>query len=100
MSVRKVEDLKSSRKVCQHARKKSARFEEYKKSPEWTLLNKDKGMDVHGFKYIFFWEWFHRIVGRSIGVIFFCPMIYFLARGYIQPRLKYTLMSMFFMGGM
>jgi heme a synthase len=77
-----------------------AEFEEYKKSPEWTLLNKDKGMDVHGFKYIFFWEWFHRIVGRSIGVIFFCPMIYFLARGYIQPRLKYTLMSMFVMGGM
>jgi len=77
-----------------------AEFEEYKKSPEWLLLNKDKGMDVHGFKYIFFWEWFHRIVGRSIGVIFGVPLVYFLARGYLQPRLKYTLMSMFVMGGM
>ena len=57
-------------------------------------------MDVTGFKYIFFWEWFHRIVGRSIGVIFFCPMVYFFARGYIQSRLKYTLLSMFGLGGL
>lgn len=75
-------------------------FEEYKKSPEWELVNKAKGMDVNGFKYIFFWEWFHRMVGRSIGVIFFCPMAYFFARGYIMPRLKYTLMSMFALGGL
>ena len=55
-------------------------------------------MDLTGFKYIFFWEWFHRIVGRSIGVIFFGPMVYFLARGYIQPRLKLTLMGLFGLG--
>ena len=57
-------------------------------------------MDVTGFKTIFFWEWFHRIVGRSIGVIFFGPMVYFFARGYIMSRLKYTLMSMFGLGAL
>lgn len=61
----------------------NAEFEEYKKSPEYQLVNKDKGMDVRGFKYIFFWEWAHRMVGRSIGVIFFGPLVYFLARGYV-----------------
>ena len=55
---------------------------------------------MKGFKYIFFWEWFHRIVGRSIGVIFFTPMIYFFARGYIQPRLRNTLVGMFALGGL
>jgi len=55
---------------------------------------------LKGFKYIFFWEWFHRIVGRSIGVIFFTPMIYFFARGYIQPRLRNTLVGMFALGGL
>ncbi len=57
-------------------------------------------MDVKGFKYIFFWEWFHRMVGRSIGVTFFLSMAYFLARGYIMPRLKYTLVSLFGLGGL
>lgn len=57
-------------------------------------------MDVNGFKYIFFWEWFHRIVGRSIGVIFFGPMVYFLAKGYIMPRLRYTLLSLFGLGAL
>jgi len=57
-------------------------------------------MDVHGFKYIFFWEWAHRMVGRSIGVIFFGPLVYFMARGYIQPRLRNTLMGMFALGGL
>jgi cytochrome c oxidase assembly protein subunit 15 len=75
-------------------------FEEYKKSPEYQLTNKDKGMDVTGFKYIFFWEWFHRIVGRSIGVIFFGPLCYFWYRGYLQSRLKKTLASMFVLGGL
>lgn len=76
-----------------------AEFEQYKQSPEWLLLNKDKGMDLTGFKYIFFWEWFHRIIGRSIGVIFFVPMTYFFARGYIQPKLRNTLIGLFALGG-
>ena len=58
-------------------------FEEYKKSPEYLNVNKDKGMDLKGFKYIFYWEWGHRMIGRSIGVTFFVPMIYFWSRGYL-----------------
>ena len=40
-------------------------------------------MDLSGFKYIFFWEWAHRVLGRSIGFTFFGPMVYFWARGYL-----------------
>ena len=56
-------------------------------------------MDLDGFKYIFFWEWGHRILGRSIGFTFFVPMIYFWGRGYLQKRLKATLLGLFAMGG-
>jgi len=40
-------------------------------------------MDVDGFKKIFFWEWFHRMWGRSIGVVYAVPYLYFLARGHL-----------------
>lgn len=76
-----------------------AEFEEYKKSPEWIQVNSKTGMDVNGFKYIFFWEWAHRILGRSIGFTFFVPMVYFWARGYLKGRLKFTLLSLFLLGG-
>ena len=75
-----------------------AEFEEYKKSPEWIQVNQHKGMDVNGFKYIFFWEWFHRIIGRSIGVLFIGPMTYFMARGYIRPHLRNVLFGLFALG--
>ncbi len=55
-------------------------------------------MDVHGFKYIFFWEWFHRIIGRGIGVLFVGPMTYFMMRGYIMPHLRNVLFGLFGLG--
>lgn len=52
-------------------------FEEYKKFPEYYLVNKERGMDLDGFKRIYFVEWAHRILGRSVGVIFTGPLAYF-----------------------
>ena len=61
-------------------------FEEYKEYPEYQIMNKT--MDVEGFKRIYFVEWFHRMIGRGIGLIFTGPMVYFWARGYFRYRLK------------
>jgi cytochrome c oxidase assembly protein subunit 15 len=57
-------------------------------------------MDLEGFKTIYYVEWAHRIVGRSIGLIFFGPMAYFLKKGYIQPKLKRSLVLLFALGGL
>ena len=57
-------------------------------------------MDLSGFKYIFFWEWAHRMLGRSLGVTFLVPMLYFWGRGYLKGKLKFTLLSMFAFGGL
>lgn len=56
-------------------------------------------MDLSGFKYIFFWEWAHRNIGRSIGFTFFVPLLYFWSRGYLMRNLKATLLSLFVVGG-
>lgn len=73
-------------------------FEIYKTFPEYYIVNKD--MDVEGFKRIYYVEWAHRILGRSIGVLFFFPMAYFWARGYLRPGLKMTLIGIFALGGL
>jgi len=57
-------------------------------------------MDLTGFKYIFFWEWFHRVIGRSIGVIFFAPLVYFWQAGWLRPRFKAVLGGLFIAGGL
>ena len=64
-------------------------FEIYKQTPQYQQIN--KGMSVDEFKGIFFWEWFHRLWGRLIGIVFGLPMIFFFVKGYIpkEDRLKY-----------
>ena len=46
-------------------------FEKYKLTPEFAIKNFD--MNLSEFKFIFFWEYFHRIWGRLIGLTFFIP---------------------------
>jgi Uncharacterized protein required for cytochrome oxidase assembly len=51
-------------------------FNEYKAYPEYQLIN--KSMDLNEFKYIFWWEWFHRFFARCIGLVFIIPMLIFV----------------------
>ena len=50
-------------------------FDEYKKIPQYKLLNFN--MNLEEFKIIFYWEYFHRILARIIGLFFIIPLIYF-----------------------
>ena len=50
-------------------------FNLYKEIPEFKLQNYN--MDLQSFKVIFWWEWFHRLLGRLIGIGFLIPLIYF-----------------------
>ncbi|SHF74541.1 cytochrome c oxidase assembly protein subunit 15 [Flavobacterium segetis] len=55
-------------------------FEEYKKYPEYLLVNQYKDFQLEDYKFIFFWEWFHRLIGRIIGLVFIIPFVYFLIK--------------------
>jgi len=50
-------------------------FDLYKKIPEYKLQNFN--MSLNEFKIIFWWEWFHRFLGRLIGLFFLIPLLYF-----------------------
>ena len=73
-------------------------FEKYKLTPEFRLRNHD--MSVEGFKSIFWWEYFHRLLGRLIGVAFFVPFLYFWLRGRLDRPLAWRLGGIFLLGGL
>mgnify|MGYP003315776815 CR=1 FL=1 len=50
-------------------------FSLYMSSPEYIFKN--QGMSIIEFKKIFFWEYFHRLWGRLIGIVFIIPLIVF-----------------------
>ena len=72
-------------------------FEEYKKYPEYQLINKHKDFQLDDYKFIFFWEWFHRFIGRIIGMVFIIPFIYFLIKKQLD---KETIKKCFILLGM
>jgi cytochrome c oxidase assembly protein subunit 15 len=55
-------------------------FDEYKKFPEYQKINIHNDFTLSDYKFIYFWEWFHRFIGRIIGLVFIIPFIYFLIR--------------------
>lgn len=73
-------------------------FEKYKLIPEYTQIN--KGMSLDEFKFIYWWEWGHRFLGRIIGLIFFIPLVYFWASKKLEQKLKPRLLLLLFLGGL
>src|SRR5712671_6233795 len=57
-------------------------FDKYKHIAQYKFLN--SSFTLNEFKFIFFWEWFHRLWARLIAVVFIIPFIIFL----IQRRFK------------
>jgi cytochrome c oxidase assembly protein subunit 15 len=72
-----------------------AEFAKYRQTAEFQIESGPAGMDLAAFKFIFFWEWFHRILGRVIGLAFLLPLIVFAARRAIPAGYGWRLMAMF-----
>ncbi|MBI5898882.1 MAG: COX15/CtaA family protein [Rhodocyclales bacterium] len=73
-------------------------FAKYQQTPEFQKVNHDMTLD--GFKFIFWWEWAHRLSGRFIGVVFLLPYLYFLFRGYLKGALAGKVFGFFILGGL
>ena len=71
-------------------------FEKYKLTPEYQKVN--VGMDLAGFQGIFWLEYFHRLLGRLIGLAFALPFVYFLVRKQIERTLAPRLWLLFALG--
>lgn len=75
-----------------------AEFEKYKQIPEYQLVN--FGMSMAEFKFIYWWEWGHRFLGRVVGLVFFVPFVVFLAQKKISRRQLPPLLGLFALGGL
>jgi heme a synthase len=75
-----------------------AEFAKYQAIPQYHALN--QGMSLDAFKTIFWWEWTHRLIGRLIGVVFLLPLLWFLWRGWVGPRLRNRLWLIFGLGAL
>ena len=73
-------------------------FDLYRQSPEFIKINSD--MDLPGFKRIYWFEFAHRVLGRTIGTVFLLPFLYFLVRGYVRRPLVPKLAALFVLGGL
>jgi cytochrome c oxidase assembly protein subunit 15 len=73
-------------------------FEKYKSTPQFQLLNSD--FSLSDFKFIFFWEWFHRLWARLIGMVFAIGFIYFAVTRKFQKEYIRPLVILFLLGGL
>lgn len=71
-------------------------FNSYKKIGQFTYLNAD--FTLSDFKFIYFWEWFHRNWARLISVAFLIPFVYFLVKGFFRLQDLPKLLILFAIG--
>ena len=73
-------------------------FAKYKATPEYQQIN--NGMAMADFKFIYFWEWAHRLLARLVGVAFALPFIWFAIRRAIPAGYVKRLLPLFALGGL
>jgi heme a synthase len=73
-------------------------FDKFKQIPQYKAIFSN--LDLSGFKFIFFWEWSHRLLGRAIGLVVALPLVFFWARGALARALKIKLLGLLALGGL
>ncbi|MGI9350723.1 MAG: COX15/CtaA family protein [Rhizobiaceae bacterium] len=73
-------------------------FDKYRQIPEYTQIT--KGMGLEEFKFIYWWEWGHRFLGRIIGLVVALPMVIFWITGRLETFMKPRLVLLFVLGGL
>ena len=73
-------------------------FAEYRHISQYALLH--PGMDLNGFKDIFWLEWTHRAWARLIGAVFLVPLVWFAVTGAIERRMIPRLAALFALGAL
>jgi cytochrome c oxidase assembly protein subunit 15 len=77
-----------------------AEFAAYQKIGEFQKINGPAGMTLADYKFIYFWEWSHRLLGRLIGLAFALPMAWFWVRGAIPRGYTPRLLALLALGGL
>ncbi len=75
-----------------------AEFAKYKQTPQFQLLNFEFQLD--DFKFIFFWEWFHRLWARLIGLVFAFGFAWFIFKKAFKKEMVGSLLVLFLLGAL
>ncbi len=70
-------------------------FDLYKQTPQYKKIN--EGMELQKFKFIYFWEYLHRLWARMMGIIFIFPLIVFALKGWIDRNMWKRIAIVFFL---
>ena len=73
-------------------------FEKYQHTPQYRLVN--FGFTLSDFKFIFFWEWFHRFWARMVGVVFLVGFVWLLLKNKIRSSMVRPLIILFLLGAL
>ncbi len=73
-------------------------FDKYKQTAEYRFQN--SGMSMGEFKYIFWWEWGHRLFGRLIGLVAIAGFVWFWIKKWLNPPLTRSLLVLIALGGL
>jgi len=73
-------------------------FDKYKQTPQFHLLN--SGFGLPDFKFIFFWEWFHRLWARLVGVVFLIGFVWLLLKKELKQEMIRPLLILFLLGAL
>jgi cytochrome c oxidase assembly protein subunit 15 len=77
-----------------------AEFEAYKRIPQYTEVNGPAGMTLADYKFIYFWEWVHRLLARIIGLAFAVPFAWFAWRRQVPAGYGPRLFALLALGGL
>ncbi len=75
-----------------------AAFGKYQEIAQFKHLNFHFTLD--DFKFIYFWEWFHRLWGRLLGIVFLIPFVIFLVQRRFRSDMIQPLIILFLLGGL
>jgi len=73
-------------------------FAKYQQIPQYQQINKD--MTLGEFKYIFWWEWAHRLLARGVGFLVALPLAFFWLAGRLERGLKPRLAGLLALGAL
>ena len=75
-----------------------AEFDKYKNTDQFRYIHAD--FTLSDFKFIFFWEWFHRLWARLLGVVFLTGFVYFLVKKKFKQEMIIPMIILFLLGAM
>ncbi len=76
----------------------SVEYNKYRLTPQFQLLNFN--FSISDFKMIFFWEWFHRLWARTIGLVFIVGFVWLLVKKHFKKEMIKPLLLLFVLGGL